>query len=280
MRKPSAPSWSLWMTHALVACGPSVLPDSSTNESSAGTTRGPSSDMGESPESTASEGSNDSGSSTTTGGTTNASTGPEPDLCSSETIEPCSTFLQDCPAGEKCTIGPACVPVSASPDGIYEPCISVGEVGDSCDIGLFCSFVDLRCIPLFACDATGYVCPDACSPCVRGETFGFCSQACNPLDGMPVQCPGDSFCQWIDGAFGCGGPVQSLAIGAPCASVEACGGAAFCAAGWPGCESAGCCAPYCDSTVPNACDAAGPGLECVPLGARCNETVGVCVAGK
>ena len=69
--------------------------------------------------------------------------------------QPCSTFAQDCPEGQKCNpYSPSgnggweeakCVPVVPNPDGLYQPCkVLNGPFGgeDTCDKPLLCFNAD------------------------------------------------------------------------------------------------------------------------------------------
>lgn len=195
--------------------------------------------------------------------------------------ESCSTVVQDCPDGEKCTVwandggtswnATRCVPVVDDPDGIGEPCLVEGSPFsglDTCELGAMCFWVDGdtlegTCIPFCSgtkdvpiCDDEGYFCR------VTGSGIPLvCVPRCDPLGN---DCAPGQACIPYHEDFECTPvPEDAAAPGEACEFVNGCVPGAMCAAPElvPGCDSAGCCTMFCDLNDP--APPCLPGQTCV-----------------
>ncbi|PCC67999.1 hypothetical protein SAMN02745121_04658 [Nannocystis exedens] len=215
----------------------------------------------------------------------------------------CSTFDQDCPAGEKCSAKDSggfgfdvteCVPVARDPDQPGEPCTVEGGVGsgiDSCDVGSKCWHVDEQtlagtCVPMCGgtLDAPECAASTACVP--FGDALHLCLPTCDPLapacaaGDVCVSNPGDAGGPFVcvhDASGDGGGEFE------PCEFLNGCDLGLAClppdSATECDPEAVGCCLTYCDLTAPMC---SGAGAECVswfeqgqaPTGL---EDLGVCV---
>jgi hypothetical protein len=224
---------------------------------------------------------------------------PPPGTAAHCTLE-CSTFLQDCPEGEKCMPwsndgGPTwnttrCSPVADDPGQVYEPCTAEGSGVsgvDDCDVGLMCWNVDDElqgyCMPLCGGSPSEPVCPDEFQCSLTGNgSLALCLPTCDPL----VQdCPAGEECVPYSDGFVCATDLDDAAPGEACEYVNACAPEAACvdAQDVPGCTSASCCTSFCNL------ESADPDAVCL-LGQACQswweagaappgyEHVGICVA--
>ena len=205
---------------------------------------------------------------------------PTPDA-GGGTDYPCDTFVQDCPAGEKCMPwandgGSAwnatrCSPVVSDPGGPGEPCTvdGSGVSGlDDCERGAFCFDVDPMtnggtCLPMVTGSANHPLCADPMrTPTISAEgVLNLCLASCRPLQNDCAQGQG---CYPSFNAFTCV-PDSSGAggnAGDVCEFVNACSSGLACVLSdvVPGCEGAGCCTPYCDTAAPSCPE----GLTCQP----------------
>ncbi len=187
----------------------------------------------------------------------------------------CSTYLQDCPEGQKCMLWDGgvgdidnysrCVVVAADPRQPGEPCTVVDHYGsglDNCDVGSFCSYVDPEtlegeCVPYCTGNLEHLTCTDPDRVCfVTSGAFTACFRKCDPL----VQDCGDRqictvtgysdmppACLW-DASDG------TQPSGAPCEYVNTCNPGNACVSSElvPGCPGYNCCTPFCDMTDPGA----------------------------
>ena len=96
------------------------------------------------------------------------------------------------------------------------------------------------------------------------------SQSAFPLcDPLLQDCPGEDACLPAGDAWAClldlSGP-DAGTDGDPCEYENACDPGLLCMDGArvPGCQTAGCCASFCDLEEPNTCPLKDQGAECVP----------------
>ncbi len=109
----------------------------------------------------------------------------------------------------------------------------------------------------------------------------------SPFDPRLQDCGDGDGCYPTPNSFGCapdgGGDMGGL--GEPCEFINVCDPGLFCANPEvvPACNDAGCCAPYCDVSATDDCDAVLPGIACVPWYEEgqepnsCFRGVGACV---
>ncbi|KIG18460.1 hypothetical protein DB30_00745 [Enhygromyxa salina] len=214
-------------------------------------------------------------------------------------IEPCDTFAQDCPDGEKCVpYSPhgsgwdahKCVPIMGD-QAPGEPCISHGivEATDDCDGTSFCWDVqDVDGQPVGTCAAfcTGSPddpqCPPGSSCLISGDsTISLCIFGCDPT---LQDCDVGQACYWTNNGFNCMFTTDDAPAGQPCNFVNDCAAGLGCtsADALPACEAGACCTPFCDIDLGDAqCDAV-PGTSCVPFFEADPipglEHVGVCIS--
>lgn len=251
---------------------------------------------------------------TTMGGETETGDGPEvettsvgfiygpPDSTGGSPFD-CDIWEQDCPDGEKCNPwandgggawnATRCVPVDDDPDQVGEACEVEGSGVsglDSCDFGSMCWEVDPRtnvgeCVALCqgsedapVCEPEGTVCAQA-----NGGVIILCLDACNPA---LMDCEEGEACYPIDDAFVCAPDVGNPGgYGEDCEFAAACDPGLACIQGAlvPGCESAGCCSDYCDTSDPEGdaqCVGVADGAQCFPFyeedPPRGYEDLGIC----
>ena len=225
-------------------------------------------------------------------GTSNASfLDPSPDAGNS--LDECSTWIQDCPVGEKCMPynndggnswnATKCTRLDPDPAQPGEPCYVVesGVSGyDNCGVASMCWAVDSvtlegTCVPLcvgsdyepycedpetscfFPSDGALFLCLPTCDPVLQDcASKGLQSGGCLPLQQSFV-------CSFLANQDGGG-------YGVPCKFVNVCDRGLFCAnaAVVPGCTGGqGCCSEFCDLTDPLAsakCAGASQGQVCIP----------------
>jgi hypothetical protein len=190
----------------------------------------------------------------------------------------CDSFDQICPEGEKCVpysndggLYPnanKCVPVlgSAEPGS---PCTWSGivEATDDCNAASRCLVEDGSMMGTCVAFCTGSPASPICAPeltCVMGfeGTVADCLPQCHPA--FPhVSCSEGQGCYWTGSAFECVDVAGELGPGDACEFVNVCAPGQLCAeaALVPGCESTGCCTPFC--TLEFGCVVEGS--ECVPF---------------
>jgi hypothetical protein len=230
----------------------------------------------------------------------------------SDTSEPpygCDQWLQDCPRGEKCMPwandggnswnATRCSPLDANPKAVGEPCTVEGSGVsgiDDCELGAMCWNVDAEtnmgeCVAFCQGSEANPTCADECSNCtLSGDgVLILCLPVCDPLAqdcgvGQGCYATGYDFAcvpDLSDDAEGGG------AIGTACEFINTCDPGTVCANPEvvPGCEGNGCCAPFCDVSGPDPCDAWLPGTVCTPWYEEppptegCSTgTIGVCIA--
>lgn len=274
----------------VVGCGPSAPPGggeettgTETSSSGGGTTSGATT-TGTPPTSTT-ESSGAAGTSTGSGGETAGVTfimefdgGPGGD--------PCDLFGQDCPAGEKCVPfaddgGSAwnnakCVPVMEDPAQVGEECFAVesGVSGiDNCALGAICWDVDPRtllgeCVAQCTGSPESPMCPPGSSCAISGSgVIAVCLEGCDPLlqdcdpgDLCIVNPNNDGTVCVLDGSNEEGQLHDECLFANACDPGLACLDAAAAMECDP--EGQGCCVPFCDVTLANACP--GVGQECAP----------------
>jgi hypothetical protein len=221
---------------------------------------------------------------------------PVDDLANEDTSD-CDVWLQDCPAGQKCSwelvdgaARQSCVPLDPEANPPGEPCTMYGDPGsghDDCELGAICSWLDDNnvgvCLALCqgspedpSCEGVGM--PALCQPCP--DCPSLCVPTCNPLLD---ECGPGYACTPNAGDFTClpAGQLGEGGLGAPCEYSIQCQAGFGCidAASVPGCEAAGCCSPFCDLGSPEcppgmSCMAWFEGLDMPPV-----PDLGVCVAG-
>jgi hypothetical protein len=199
---------------------------------------------------------------------------------------PCDVWSQDCPPGEKCMPyandgggawnSAGCFPLDEDPKDPGEPCTVFGDGGsglDDCGPRAMCWNVDPEtkmgeCVGMCAGSEANPVCGDPCTNCmINGEgVLVLCLPACDPL---AQDCGQGSACYPIVTTFACAPDVSGMtgAAGDPCAFINVCDAGLLCAAApaVPGCESSGCCTPFCDVDEPDDCNEQVPGSVCVAL---------------
>lgn len=199
----------------------------------------------------------------------------------------CDIWGQDCPPGEKCTPysrdgngewdAVRCSPIADDPKAPGEACTAVdgGQSGiDDCERGAMCWTVDPdtnlgECVELCRGSPGNPLCSNPCARCSIGSesTLALCLSDCDPL---AQECGPGQACYLAAGTLQCA-PHDSdepgLA-GDPCDFIYVCdpGNTCLLADMVPGCEGGiGCCAPFCDASATDTCDALQPGTSCVPL---------------
>jgi hypothetical protein len=196
--------------------------------------------------------------------------GPEVDLGGPAECDP---FSQDCPEGEKC------VPYSTT-GGEFDAnkCVQVtgsGEPGDACLYGGVIEATD-DCGETSHCwgfDGEGVcmefcqgipdepICPEGFQCLIDGNgVVNLCSSSCHPLlqdcsVGFACHFAGDTE------EFNCG-PTDDVPLGEPCGDGCAVGLTCLPASMTPDCGADGCCASYCDLSMP-ACEQVG--TQCLSL---------------
>ena len=219
----------------------------------------------------------------------------------------CSTNLQDCPEGEKCTPYAAngadywnatkCVPITGE-GAPGDACIVEGGGSsgvDDCRKGAFCWDIDENpdiCVELAGGSEAAPTCTneaDFDAVCV-GEVFCLCLPRCDPL----VQdCQGDDLCIPINDTFVCVLDASGADTGKaldPCEFANACDKGLLClqpsASSKCDANAGGCCMPFCDladqAAADAGCKAIADDTSCVSLYEEGMappdfENVGICV---
>ena len=212
----------------------------------------------------------------------------------------CDLWAQDCPDCEKCVPwakdggsswnAVKCAPIDPSPKKPGESCVAPegGVAGvDDCELGAMCWDVDAEtnegtCIGL--CDGTPEepTCAEPATSCVitNDAVLTLCLPMCDPL---LQDCPDGQVCFSHSDAFICviDASGEAGAYGDPCEYANACDPGLMCVEPEhvPDCMTGGCCTPFCDTTMPNACP--GDGQECIPwfeegMAPEGYENIGVC----
>jgi hypothetical protein len=271
LRIPACPTSisALALAWVVIACGPPQAGDTGDGSSTATASTSSGSDTsGE--EDPGSETGPDPSTSTT------ASFVPEDD----QRFEPCDTFAQDCPEGEKCVPYSSdggvwdsnkCVPVMGD-QGPGEPCVYGGIVDatDDCGADSICwdvVEVDGEWIGQCLLQCTGSSdqpsCPAGSACLLSGSgVISICVVSCDPL----LQDCGEGLaCSWTYDNFACLG-TNGVEPGQPCHFINDCAVGLACTDGdgVPDCANAACCTPYCSLAGDQAC-AAVPGTSCVPF---------------
>ncbi|MCY1060932.1 hypothetical protein [Nannocystis sp. SCPEA4] len=260
---------------------------------SSSTTMGPGTSSGSTGEPTTSG--------STSGGTTGSVFIEVPDAGDRER---CDQWTQDCPEGQKCNAWSGdgdnsweslkCVDVVRDPDGLYEPCEVFGSAAsgeDSCDVGMICWGVDDgigTCIGFCTGSPDAPDCADPAASCIETASgiTTFCLPMCNPLlqdcgpGNVCIPRPEEpnEFACYLD-ASGDEGQVFD-----PCEYANACDPGLHCLfapelASECDPQFAGCCVPFCDTSLANTCP--GQGQECIAwlapeMAPQGYENVGVC----
>ena len=224
------------------------------------------------------------------------STGAQLDLPEPSQGE-CSTWTQDCPDGLRCVLRPSaagahtfeteCHTLAPDPAGAGEPCsLGIGGVAeaDSCDIGMWCDFVDPDtgdgiCTPFCVGSPEQAACDDPARECLQyDDTWNVCVYRC---DAFLQDCPPTLACHLNGSEFMCV-PDRSMGGGG---YGEPCNGFGSCAPGntclsfrkFDDCDGI-CCSPWCDVDAPNTCP--GPNQLCVPFNTGSRDpalaNLGVC----
>ena len=228
-----------------------------------------------------------------TGEQTTSTTGPDPVTC--------STYVQDCPAGdEKCmpwandggttwnALG--CFPIDPSPGVPGDVCMVEGSAFsgvDDCDESSMCWNVDDEtgegtCVPFCQGSEDSPICEDVARQCIQSSdgVVAVCLNVCNPL---LQDCNNGLACVPATEGFVCVPSINDEPQpGAPCEVVNACGAGGLCVVSdaLVGCEATSCCTQFCDLSEADPC----PGLAvCLPyyeMGAAPAgyENVGICGA--
>lgn len=188
----------------------------------------------------------------------------------------CDPWAQDCPVGDKCSwervAGVAqtrCVPVEQAAKLPGEACSVFGDPDsgyDDCVLGALCTHVDARnqgvCMALCGGSPAEPICAGEFETC---EVCPDCPSLCVPLcDPLAQDCEPGFACTPGSGTFACqpNGQLGTGALGDPCEYGFQCkpGFACIDAPKVPGCEGAGCCAPFCSASEPDCPNE----LVCVP----------------
>lgn len=265
-------------------------PDSDTARPGSTGSSGSSPDSSESEsrtDSTDGMGSGTTGTMSATGGTTGVSS------------DDCSTFIQDCPDGEKCmpyaedggdfwnALG--CFPLDPAPVGPGAPCQVFGPPTsgmDDCDERSMCWNFEVEtntgtCVPFCTGSPGNPACaaPDELCLIANEGVIAVCLDSCDPLEqgcapGLACLPSTDGFACTPDASGG------MTMVGDPCAILNECGAGFACLMGEVvGCPSTGCCTSFCDLSESDMCP--GP-LVCMPFFDPAEtpagyENVGVCV---
>lgn len=194
----------------------------------------------------------------------------------------CSTWTQNCPAGEKCNAwandggnswnATRCVDIVNNPDDVGEVCSVEGSGvsgSDSCVEGAICWNVDAEtnlgeCVAYCSGSELAPQCPgDTVCVVSNGGVLPLCHQPCDPL---AQNCPATEACYLVGDAFVCSPDASGTGgfAGDPCEFINVCNPGLGCvnADALPNCFGVvGCCTPFCDVDAP-ACAA---GLDCVAI---------------
>lgn len=194
----------------------------------------------------------------------------------------CDTWVQDCPAGQKCTPfsndgdsdpeSAECFPVAPDPDAPGEPCTAEGSGLDSCDGTSLCwgispDTLEGQCLALCTGTPDAPMCPADTSCVGFNDITNLCAPTCDPL--MPA-CAADQVC--INNpddadAFVCVHDISGDggALFGPCEFLNGCDVGLTCVAPDSAVECDplpfGCCLPYCDLGMPTC---TGDGAQCEP----------------
>jgi hypothetical protein len=218
---------------------------------------------------------------------------PSPDVPPS-----CDPFVNDCPVGEKCVPystsggpfdGNKCVPILG--DGQPgDPCTYGGttEATDDCGADSYCwdaEDVDGALVGTCYAFCTGSaddpMCPEGFICPITGDgTIVLCFPICDPL---AQDCDEGLGCYWVGYEFLCSPQTANHETGQPCGYVNDCAPGNTCVdtTDLPACDDFACCAPFCDLSLPDDCDALLPGTSCTPFFEQPtppNQDLGVCLA--
>ena len=207
--------------------------------------------------------------------------------------DPCDSFAQDCPEGEKCVPYSSsggswdalkCVPIQGD-QAVGEACMYAGPLDstDDCDATSWCWDADANGNGTCAAFCTGTpdmpMCPPMYSCTISGDgVITICLSDCDPL----IQdCGPDEGCYWAGDQFSCVISAGDIPVGEPCGFVNDCAAGLICVDGGtlPSCADLACCTEYCDLGDPLC---VLPGTECVPFfplgeAPAGYEQVGLCV---
>ncbi len=217
---------------------------------------------------------------TTTDPTTTTGPTTSPFIQESDMPQPmseCDYYLEGCEEGEKCNVFTpegdtsvlsylGCFPLDANPKQVGEPC-STGELPndgiDNCVEAAVCWNVDDEgngvCYALcyadpdteeFGCHGEAASC-QLCQDC----TVGLCAPYCDPLD-IEACYEGEVCIPHNDGYICAPDASNGEGVeGAECEYVNVCnpGFACFGGEDLEGCETFGCCTPFCNVNDPDAC---------------------------
>ena len=218
--------------------------------------------------------------------------------------EDCDLWTDNCPEGQKCMPvsldgdltwqNSRCVPLVADPDELGEPCTVLGtgfDGLDTCDRRAMCWSGDLddktgTCFPMCSGPPESPSCaPGSVCTISDDSVLILCLPSCDPL---AQDCPNGDLC--INNpqdplSFVCvldaGGDEGQVFD--PCEFANACDPGLLCLIPELAAEcdpqALGCCLPFCDLSLPNACP--GQGQQCLPWFEQGQappglENVGVC----
>lgn len=192
----------------------------------------------------------------------------------------CDPWVQDCPEGHKCTNTNGlfdtteCTLVVRDPKKVGEPCTMDVEppASDDCEFGALCWDIDPE-TGVGTCHALCIGTPDSphcadpskfCWPWCQSCIIQICIDRCDPLGDDCNE--GDLCLDTGSGEFACvlDASGDEGQYGDPCEYLNACDPGLACIPSdlLPGCDSTGCCTPFCDLTAP-ACPDAALGVQCV-----------------
>ncbi|MCX4242304.1 ribulose phosphate epimerase [Paraliomyxa miuraensis] len=216
----------------------------------------------------------------------------------------CNIWTQDCPPGEKCMPwandgggswnATRCSPIDDNPGQPGDTCTVEGSGVsgvDDCDVSAMCWDVDPEtntgtCVGFCEGSEDAPFCPNPDEGCsiTNDGVLILCIPKCDPL---LQDCPDGQACYPEENGFFCSPDASGEmgAIGDACEYINVCDPGGWCAAAEtvPDCVgSGGCCAAFCDITLPDPSASCPAGTECVawydpgtaPPG---YEDVGVCI---
>jgi hypothetical protein len=201
----------------------------------------------------------------------------------------CDLFSQDCEKGDKCMPfaqdgggawnATRCVPISANPGSVGDPCTVEGggtSGVDTCGISLMCWNVDENgegtCEDMCTGSVENPLCenPDDVCALANGGAIALCLSACDPLSqDCLIE---NEVCYPINDSWACAPNASGEELGAygdTCGFINGCDAGFICvdAGAFTECAGAQCCTQVCDHTSPTTdeeCVALDPGQLCEP----------------
>lgn len=213
--------------------------------------------------------------------------------------QPCNSFDQDCPEGQKCVPfapdgggwqGTYCVPVVGEGE-IGDACVYTGAAADYDDCGLDSHCWNAQevdgesvgtCTPFCMGTPSEPTCSDGYF-CQVSSSLSICVLACDPL---AQDCGPDEGCFWGSTDFFCVPTSEDIPTGEACGFINDCAPGNICisAGSLSACEAASCCANFCAVDGGDGpCQAIDPDYSCVSFwepgeAPEGYENVGLCVS--